>query len=160
MAVYGTVEGCAEYGEEIGAVTSVVPDGDLSTALARATAYIDGRYGKYFAGRRTGGYAQELEWPRSGAMTADGYAIPSDEIPAQVIKAAYQAAFREFVSPGSLSPDFVAAAQVVREKIDVIETTYATTSDLGADAVRPIVTIIDEMLRPFLIPVLPAVLVI
>jgi hypothetical protein len=160
MAIYGTVEGCAEYGEEIGAVAAVVPDGDLATALARAAAYIDGRYGKYFAGRRTGGYAQELEWPRTGAATADGYAIPAEEIPPQVIKAAYQAAFREFVTPGSLSPDYVASAQVVREKIDVIETTYATASGMGADAIRPVVTIIDEMLRPFLVPVLPAVLII
>lgn len=157
MANYGTTSGLTAYAATVG---STVPVGDAQAALVRATRYIDGRYGQRFTGKRAGGYAQALAWPRAGAVTREGFAVPPDVIPEAVVNATYEAALRELASPGSLSPDFVAAQQVKREKVDVIEVEYAATAALGADAVRPVVTIIDEMLADLLFLPLPGVLVV
>ncbi|WP_332306864.1 hypothetical protein [Pseudomonas synxantha] len=67
---------------------------------------------------------------------------------------------REIVEPGSLSPDFVSASLVKREKVGPLETEFAVS--VGADAagsVRPVISIIDEMIAPVLVAryTLPAV---
>lgn len=157
MANYGTTEGLTAYAGQVG---TPLPAGAAQPALVRATRYIDGRYGSRFTGKRAGGYAQSLAWPRSGARTREGFAIPADVVPDAVVSATYEAALRELAAPGSLSPDFVAGQQVTKEKVDVIEVTYADASSLGADAIRPVVTIIDEMLADLLVPVVPGALVV
>lgn len=157
MANYGTEEGLADYAAETGAT---VPAGDVLPALVRASAYIDGRYGLRFAGSRAGGYAQELAWPRTGAMTAEGFSVPADEIPAAVERATYEAALRELASPGSLTPDYTASAVVKRKKVGPIEKEYAVSGAATVNDVRPVVTVIEEMLALLLVPKLPAVLVV
>jgi hypothetical protein len=157
MANYGTEAGLAGYAESVGAT---VPAGAVLPALVRASAYIDGRYGARFVGVRTGGYAQAQAWPRTGAVTRDGFAIPPSVIPDVIGNATYEAALRELAAPNSLSPDYVASQQVTREKVGEIEVAYASTASLGADAVRPVVTVIDEMLAGLLTQPLPGVLVV
>ncbi|CAL8972850.1 hypothetical protein RHODGE_RHODGE_01022 [Rhodoplanes serenus] len=157
MAYYGTEAGLAAYAALVGAS---VPAGAVLPALVRASAYIDGRYGRRFVGIRAGGYAQALAWPRTGAVTREGFAVPDGAVPPAVENAAYEAALRELAAPGSLSPDHVAAEQVKREKVGPLETEYRDVTALGADAIRPVVTIIDEMLADLLFTPLPGVLVI
>jgi len=157
MANYGTEAGLAAYAESVGAT---VPAGDVQPALVRASAYIDGRYGLRFVGVRTGGFAQAQAWPRTGAMTREGFSIPADIIPDVIGTATYEAALRELAAPGSLSPDYVASQQVTREKVGEIEVAYVSTATLGADAVRPVVTVIDEMLAQLLYQPIPGVLVV
>ncbi|MBI5111857.1 MAG: hypothetical protein HZA68_07780 [Rhodovulum sp.] len=157
MAHYGTEVGLAAYAALVGAS---VPAGAVLPALVRASAYIDGRYGRRFVGIRAGGYGQALAWPRTGAVTREGFAIPDSAVPPAVENAAYEAALRELAAPGSLSPDYVAAEQVKREKVGPLETEYRDVTALGAEAVRPVVTIIDEMLADLLAAPLPGVLVI
>lgn len=154
---YGTEEGFEAYAGEVGAT---VPAGEVLPALVRASAYIDGRYGARFVGVRAGGYVQALAWPRTGAVTREGFTVPADVVPTAVENATYEAALRELASPGSLSPDYVAAQQVTREKVGDLEVSYANTVSLGADALRPVVTIIDEMLADLLYVRPPAVLVV
>ncbi|RAI34534.1 DnaT-like ssDNA-binding protein [Rhodoplanes serenus] len=157
MANYGTEAGLAAYAASVGAT---VPAGAALPALVRASAYLDGRYGRRFVGTRAGGYAQPLAWPRDGAVTREGFAVPADAVPAAIENATYEAALRELAAPGSLSPDFVAAEQVKREKVGPLETEYRDVTALGADAARPVVTVIDEMLADLLCAPVPAVLVV
>jgi hypothetical protein len=129
-------------------------------ALIRASAYIDGKYqfenacGRWeslFSGVKTGGRAQTLQWPRTGATDNEGSAIPPDEVPNEIEQATYEAALREIVNPGSLSPDYVATQAIKREKVGPLETEYAVSDGAsGAASARPVITTVDEMLAPLL----------
>lgn len=157
MANYGTEAGFAAYADSTGQTPSA---GAVLPALVRASAYIDGKYGLRFSGVRTGGFDQALAWPRTGAVTSEGFIVPTDAIPVAVEYATYEAALREIASPGSLSPDYVASSALKREKVDVIEIEYAVSSTLSAADVRPVVTVIDEMLAGLLYRPVPAVFIV
>lgn len=129
-------------------------------ALIRASAYIDGKYqqqnscGRWesmFSGAKTGGRAQELQWPRTGATDNEGAAIPPTEVPAEIERATYEAALREIVAPGSLSPDYVASEAIKRQKVDVLEIEYqAAATAEGGVPTRPVLTVVDELVAPLL----------
>lgn len=158
MAAYGTAEGLAAYAASLG---TSVPAGSVAGALLRASAYIDGRYGRRFSGARAGGFAQERAWPRAGATTAEGFAVPADAVPLAVVNATYEAALRELAEPGSLSPDYVAGDAVTKMKAGSVELSFATPdASMGAAAAQPVFTVIDEMLADLLVLKLPAVLVV
>lgn len=157
--MYGTLSDANTYHSDRGNTGWAGSDADKTAALIRASEYIDGRY-RYqaggcwrsmFRGRKTGGRAQSAEWPRTGATDSEGNAIPDDEVPSEVERATYEAALRELESPGSLSPDYVASQQIVREKVDVIEVQYASATSSGAATPnRPHVTIVDDILSGLL----------
>nr|WP_234895473.1 DnaT-like ssDNA-binding protein [Sinorhizobium meliloti] len=85
-------------------------------ARLRGSLVVD-RYKPNFSGRRTGGYSQERAWPRTGATTYFGEAIPSNETPVAIINASYEAAFVELTNPGSLSPVVTGSQTVKHEKV-------------------------------------------
>ena len=158
MANYGSVAAADAYHTARGNTAWTGTNDVKTAALVRASAYIDGRYrfrlasGRWqsmFKGTKTGGRAQELEWPRTGATDYEGSEIPSNEIPREVEQATYEAALRELVSPGSLSPDFTYSAQVTREKVGPIEVQYAESQASGTPN-RPVIPAIDELLGPLL----------
>lgn len=161
--MYGTLEGADTYHAEHGNAAWAQGSEEARTAaLVRAMDYIDGRYryllpnGRWasmFPGVRTEGRGQPNEWPRSGAVDYDGNEIPADQVPDEVDRATYEAALRELTEPGSLSPDFIAAGQVTREKVGPIEVSYADVAaadDGRATPNRPVVPVIDEILAPLL----------
>ncbi len=164
MAGYGTNEDFTAYASAAG---YVIPDGTeeiaITAARQRGSLVID-RYERYFAGTRTGGYQQERAWGRTGASTYYGEAIPAGEIPVAIINASYEAAFLELTNPGSLSPVVTGSATVKREKIGHLEVEYSTSSSTNiADLVAiatPVVTTIEGLLWPFLVPILPGILVV
>jgi hypothetical protein len=164
MAGYGDNAGFTAYAEAAG---YVVPDGttapQITAARQRGSMVID-RYEKHFSGRRTGGWQQERAWPRTGATTYYGETIPDDVIPAAIINASYEAAFLELTNPGSLSPVVTGSATVKREKIGQLEVEYSASSSTSvADMVAmatPVVTAIEGLLWPFLMPCLPGILVV
>ena len=170
--MYGTLEGADLYHQARGNAAWAAGAIDARTgALVRATDYIDGRYrvllasGRWasmFPGVRTAGRGQPNEWPRTGAVDYAGNPIPSGEGPDEVERATYEAALRELLAPGSLSPDFVASEAVTKEKVGPIEVTYADATAAGQVPNRPVVPAIDEILAPLLrMPViLPAVRVV
>ncbi|NMX65692.1 DnaT-like ssDNA-binding protein, partial [Pseudomonas sp. WS 5079] len=95
-----------------------------------------------------------------GAEDYEGLPISDSTVPAEVKNATAEAGYREALNPGSLSPDFVSASLVKREKVGPLETEFAVS--VGADAagsVRPVISIIDEMIAPVLVAryTLPAV---
>lgn len=164
MAGYGDNDGFTAYATAAG---YVFPDGtsdaQKTAARQRGSLAID-RYEPRFNGHRTGGYAQERAWPRTGASTYYGEAIPSGEVPAAIINASYEAAFLELTNPGSLSPVVNGAEAVKREKIGKIETEYAVSASTDIDDLvalsTPVVTTIEALLWQFLTPCWPVALVV
>lgn len=155
---YGTIEGADTYHSDRGNTAWTGADEVKTAALVRASAYIDGRYrwrlksGRWqsmFRGVRAAGRDQALEWPRTGATDYEGNELPDDEVPDEVIQATYEAAVRELVSSGSLSPDYTAADQVTKEKVGPIEVQYAEAK-AGENSLpnRPVVPTIDEIIAP------------
>ena len=135
------------------------PDSDKTAALVRGSTYVDavarrqtaaGTWSTLFPGVKTGGRAQLLDWPRTGAADYEGNAIGIADVPIEVRRAAYEAALRELVEPGSLSPDYVPSEQVKREKAGPFEEEYFGPAD-GAVPNRPIVSIILDLLAPVLL---------
>ena len=169
---YGTVAAADAYHAARANAAWAGEEVAKQAALLRASVYIDGRYRKLlasgvwqslFPGVKTEGRGQAREWPRTGAEDYEGHAIPSDQVPIEVEQAAYEAALRELVEPGSLSPDFVAASTVKRQKVGPIEEEFSVAAGAdGAASVRPVISIIDEMIAPVLVAryTLPAVFVV
>ncbi|AQS61781.1 hypothetical protein AGRHK599_LOCUS1215 [Rhizobium rhizogenes] len=164
MEGYGTNEGFTAYAEAAG---YVFPDGTTepqkTAARQRGSLFID-RYESRFSGSRTGGYAQERAWPRTGASTYYGEPVPSDIVPVAIENASYEAAYLELTNPGSLSPVVTGSSTVKREKVGSLEIEYATSSSTDiADIVAmatPVVTAIEGMLWMFMCPAIPGVLVV
>jgi len=169
---YGTVAAADAYHAARANAAWTGDDVAKQAALIRASVYIDGRYRKLlasgvwqslFPGVKTEGRGQAREWPRTGAEDYEGHAIPSDQVPIEVEQATYEAALRELVEPGSLSPDFVAASTVKRQKVGPIEEEFSVAAGAdGAASVRPVISIIDEMIAPVLVArcTLPVVFVV
>ena len=157
---YGTVAAADAYHAARANTAWAGDEVAKQAALIRASAYIDGKYqfqnacGRWeslFSGSKTGGRAQALQWPRTGATDNEGNAIPVDEVPIEIEQATYEAALREIVLPGSLSPDYVASGAIKRQKVDVLEIEYQSAAP-GAAGVptRPVITVVDEMVAPLL----------
>lgn len=142
-----------------------LPSGSLTAAVLRerGSAYIDGVYGARFVGLPTGGWAQELQWPRTGA-TAYGQPIGDAVIPDAVIKASYAAAWQEATSPGSLSVSATAGRMVKRQKVGDIEREFFQAgSDLSAaEASVVLLSTVEGLLAPYLVATEfgPAILVV
>jgi hypothetical protein len=159
---YGTVIAADAYHEARGNTAWTGSDPLKEAALTRASQYVDGRsrwrfpsgrWTSMFVGTKAGGRAQELEWPRVGAVDHNGFEIDSATVPLEVQHATYEAALRELVSPGSLTPDYVASAQTIREKVGPVEVQYAepktTTFGYGTPN-QPVITAVDVLLAPLL----------
>jgi hypothetical protein len=162
MAGYGSTAEFTTYATAAGYVFPVgTTDAQKDAARQRGALVID-RYERYFAGTRTGGFAQERAWPRTGASTYWGEAIPPDTVPVAIINASYEAAFLELTNPGSLSPVITGSSTVKREKVGQLEVEYSTSSSTSiADIIAlatPVVTVIEGLLWPFLRPIVPGIL--
>ncbi|WP_312380556.1 DnaT-like ssDNA-binding protein [Pseudomonas oryzihabitans] len=170
---YGSLLGADAYHAARANTGWAGDDAHKQAALLRASVYIDGRYRKrypsgrwasLFPGEKALGRAQAREWPRTDAQDYTGAAISATEVPAEVEQAVYEAALRELVTPGSLSPDFVATSLIKSEKLGPLETTFAVpdASAPGAAPTRPVITLIDEIIAPVLVAryELPAMVVV
>jgi hypothetical protein len=164
MAGYGTNEAAQDYWAAAG---YVIPEGtndaQIAAARQRGALVID-RYEPRFTGRRTTGFSQERAWPRTGAVTQWGEAIGETDIPAAIVNASYEAAFLELTNPGSLSPVVTGSSTVKREKVGQLEVEYSSSTSTDIDDVvalaTPVVTAIEGLLWPFLMPVLPGIMVV
>lgn len=156
---YGSVAGADAYHAARANAAWAGSDEAKQAALIRASAYIDGKYqrldscGRWvsmFSGVKTGGRTQELQWPRTGATDNEGMAIPPGEVPAEIERATYEAALREIVAPGSLSPDYIASESIKRQKVDVLEIEYQAPATSDGVPTRPVLTVVDELVAPLL----------
>ncbi len=154
MTAYGTKEAFVQYAMDHGHVfPEGATDAQIAAAMLRGSLVID-RYEPKFSGARTGGYDQARAWPRTGAVTYYGQAIPADDTPRPIIEAAYEASFLELMTPGSLSPVVTGNAVAKREKVGELEVEYAvSSSSSSADVVAaatPVVTAIEGLLWQFM----------
>lgn len=80
----------------------------IESALLISSEWLDSKYENIFIGYKANGYKQERSWPREAAVVQNYpyYLFAKDEIPEQLNKATYEAAFRNLTSPGSLEVDF------------------------------------------------------
>jgi hypothetical protein len=151
---YGTLADALAYHQERGnaAWASTGDDEAKQSALLRGSVWVDNTYRYRFSGKKTGGRSQEREWPRTDAEDAAGEEIAPDEVPTEIDEAAYEAALRELVKPGSLAPDFDGKAPVKAERVRVgsieEETEYQTAS---AIAPKPTFAVIDGILHNLLV---------
>ena len=99
-------------------------------ALVQATMWIDANYGTRFAGYR-GSNTQALEFPRSLAYDAQGYAI--EGIPLALKRATAEMARRWLEDASQLNPDVAAGSNVTQDSVSVgpisISKTYAGGKD-------------------------------
>ena len=99
------------------------------------------------------GARAQRAWPRSDAY-AYGSEIGSDVIPDAVVQASYHAAYAEATSPGILSASGSEAARVKRERVEgAVEVEYqASSGEFTAASLTPILTSVEGLLAPFLVP--------
>lgn len=128
-------------------------DEDKNAALLRAAEYIDS-LGMIrpclWVGVKSGGRSQVRQWPRLGATDEFGDPIDSTEVPAEIISASYEAAWRELANPGSLNPDYVLSDTFKSAKVGPLEVEYATSSEAGVIPTKPVIGVIDALVKPFL----------
>lgn len=129
--------------------TPAYSDAAIEAAMRRATAWLDATYRTRYTGDVRFPATQALEWPRTGATWRD-VALADDVIPLALRRAQSEAAWRELVSPGVLSPDYVATSIVTREKVGPLEVQYAASSATSASDIAPDVGVIDGLLAPLL----------
>ena len=70
--------------------------------------------------------------------------IVNTEIPIEIKRAQIEAALRELVAPGSLSPDFTASEQL--KSLDVFQVVKREFFGGGENAVLPVLHIVDGIL--------------
>lgn len=111
-----------------------LPVGAPTPAILRqiGSDYVDGAYEpRLQCSQRTGGFAQERAWPRTGhVVNCDG--VPDDLIPQAWVNASYRAAYLQAVS-GWAQSGTDPSRITKREKVDVIEREFFAKGE-GASA--------------------------
>jgi len=123
-------------------VTDWLPltEGAKEIALRVATQFMLANYRQRWAGRRVY-QAQALDWPRYD-VCADGFLVPSNVVPAEVVNACIDLAARS-ARGEELMPDL--DRTISRETVGPITTVYEN----GA-AESPRFRAVDRMLEPYL----------
>lgn len=151
MAAYGTNSDMVAWLAAQGLTLPVGANVDVLRQIG--SNYVDAAYeARLQCSSRTGGFMQELAWPRT-AHVVNGQTVPNDLIPPAWIHAAYRAAWLESQTPGwatgSTDPNRVTR----REKVDVIEREFFNNKDTNqADSAAGMAAdaIINGMVLPFL----------
>lgn len=122
-----------------------LPDDDsaIEAALIVATDYLESLRDKY-QGRKVAPATQSLQWPRVG-VKVDGWDVPSDHIPKE-LKAAQCHLAIESAAGLDLMPTGD-GREVIREKIDVLETEYAPGA---GGSPQPVFAKVEALLSPLL----------
>ena len=120
---------------------ATITEGEKEAAIRRATVYMEQTYRPRWVGARAT-RAQALAWPRTDVLL-DGFAVEANEIPAEIVNACIDLAFRAAFQ--DLSKDTGTTQEKQSETVGPISTTYVAGSALKAKY-----TAIDEMLRPLL----------
>ena len=113
----------------------------------RGASYLDAAYGsRLTCSYPTGGVDQERAFPRTGLPF-----VPSDAIPRAWVQASYRAAYLIAVNPTALSATINPNARVTKQKVDVIERTFADNGAvIAGEAIGVLDAEIDGMVSPYL----------
>lgn len=148
MADYGTVAAFRTYHTARNRDVSSYLDAAVESAKLIASEWIDARYRMSFDGRKVGMRDQVREWPRVGALDANGYVIAAALVPTEVENATYEATLKQLITVGSLSQDWT-PTKYKRASVDgavsVDFTSFSTVRE-----VQTRFAVIDEILSPIL----------
>lgn len=151
----------ASYGDDVGmqdwldAQGLTLPDESPTIAVLRqiGSNYVDAAYEwRLQCSSRTGGFSQELAWPRTG-HTVNGQSVPDDLIPQAWVYASYRAGYLQAMTPGWATTGINGARMTKREKADVVEREFFSAADApGTDAAAgmPSDSIINGMILGWL----------
>lgn len=142
---YASVAQANTYFTDRAAAAWTGTDAVKEAALIRATQWIDGRYGDRWPGTRLNLREQALDWPRINVTDRDGAFVAHDEIPVEVINATCEAAIRELVTPGVLSPDITPGMIKVLTQVEGLQWTPLRTS-AGVSDMTLTITAVDRAL--------------
>lgn len=145
MAGYGDDAGFAAWLADNGLT---VPVGAVPAVLRnRGSDYLDAAYGsRLTCSYPTGGVSQERAFPRTGLPF-----VPADAIPSAWVRASYRAAWLIANDPAALSATINPNARVTKEKVDVIEVSYADNGTVEAGRALGVLDAeIDGLVSPYL----------
>jgi hypothetical protein len=149
--VYGSAAAFRSYFDARGSdIPGTWDDPTVDAALLVASEWLDNIYGKMFSGWKTGGFDQDREWPRSTAWanTYPTHFFQSTDIPDRIKSAAYEAAFRQLTTPGSLMVDYKPGKYRSVSVEGAIRVEYNTS--LSATDIQTQIGVIDSLLWPLL----------
>lgn len=120
-------------------------DGNIAAeaALIVAMDYLES-FRDQFKGRKVDPATQALQWPRTGVQI-DGWDVPADHIPNEL-----KAAQMQLAVEGAAGTDLMPTGdgrEVIREKVDVLETEYAPGA---GGAPQPVLAKVRALLAPLL----------
>lgn len=130
MAAYGTDQ---EFTAWVAAQGLTLPATAPDVAVLRelGSNYIDAAYGYMLTcSTKTGGWEQELEFPRTGHYI-NGQLLPSDLIPQAWINASYRAGYLNGITPGWSTNQVTPGRITKRERVDVVEREFMTAEQAG-----------------------------
>lgn len=150
---YGTDQG---FNDWLAGQGLTLPDEAPSVAVLRqiGSSYVDAAYGYMLTcSRKTGGWGQELEWPRAGHYV-NGQLVPNDLIPQAWINASYRAGYLNAITPGWSTSQVTPGRVTKRERVDVIEREFFAKEDAGgggsAAPGMPSDAVINGLVTPWL----------
>lgn len=152
MAHYGTAP---EFETWLTANGLTLPAGaDPLVLLTVGSSYVDAAYGaRLLCSQRTGGFTQELEWPRTGHYVR-GQEVPPDLIPPAWINATYRAAYLQASEAGWATSTADPNRTVKRERVEgAVEIEYFGNKEAvsgNTSAGMPTDAMIDGMVSPWL----------
>lgn len=137
---YGTAAGFTAYHTARGTdVSAYTDDTEIESALLVASERLDGMTSGMWMGYKVGQRDQTREWPRSGVVDADGYAVSSDTVPDEIDRATYELALRQLASPGALMVDYT-PSKYTRVSIEgALSVSYASVSAGDIQTQYPVV---------------------
>ncbi len=123
-------------------------DAEKEEALRLSAQYLDFMYGPTWKGVRSN-EDQALNWPRTGVIDPDGFAIDNDALPQKLKDAQVEAAIRHN-NGTSLFPDLANDGDIasIRSKVDSLE--EAITYVGAGSSPSPTFPIIRSLLLPYL----------
>jgi hypothetical protein len=127
---------------EARAATLPAADGDVETLLIQAMDLLEGLRDS-FKGSKVDPATQALQWPRQDVVI-DGWEVPTDHIPKELIAAQCQLAIEANLTDLAPTGD---GRDVIREKVDVLETEYAPGS---GGVAQPYFPKVQALLAPLL----------
>lgn len=125
------------------ASTLPADDAQVEAALIVAMDYLESLRGEY-QGRKVDPATQDLQWPRVGVQL-DGWDVPPTTIP-KILKDAQCQLALESAAGTDLMPTGD-GREVIREKVDVLETEYAPGA---GGAPQPFFAKVNALLQPLL----------
>lgn len=152
---YGNVDDFKEYFTLRG---KIVPEdwdnSKIESALLVSSEWLDNQFENSWIGYKID-FKQERSWPRQSAVVQSFpyYAYKTDEIPEQVVKATYEAAFRELTEQGSLQVDFTpnkykSVSVDGAISVEYANVSYASGTQLEIPIIQNLMSILMDETKP------------